>query len=445
MTSANRGGAAPYPLWLRPVLAVTALAAIGVPALVVTHPPAIPQPRKAVKLPPRHVVPAAEVPAVEPVAFVDLSPADAKAFNDGIPFSTLPNPAARPFRFAGSADDRARALDCLAAGVLYEAGDDAEGERGVAQVVLNRLRHPAFPKTICGVIFEGQERSTGCQFSFACDHALARWTPTADQWRRAREVAEAALSGAVYRPVGYATHYHTDWVVPYWQASLDKVAAVHSHLFFRWTGWWGTPPAFNRQVSSAEPVIAQLAPVSDAHKTGAALAAADAALLDAAEALGMLGDDAAAANVAAAATPTVDGAGDTILVTLPKGVAPDLYPALAMKACGERAVCRFSGWADAAATPAAPPLTTEQVAAMAFSYSRDRAAGIEKPLWNCTLTKRADRRQCMKQQVLLSAVPVVAATPTPVAAKGPEDLGGVRRKGDVAPGAAPAAKALTGR
>jgi hypothetical protein len=315
MTLANQGGAAPYPLWLRPVLAVTALAAIAVPALVVSHPPAIPKQPKAVKLPPRRVVPAAEVPDVEPVAFVDLSAEDAKAYNDAIPFSTLPNPAARPFHFAGAAEDRARALDCMAVGVVYEAGDDAEGERAVAQVVLNRLRHPAFPKTICGVIFEGQERSTGCQFSFACDHALSRWTPTADQWRRARAVADAALSGAVYRPVGYATHYHTDWVVPYWQASLDKVVAVHSHLFFRWTGWWGTPPAFNRQVSSAEPVIAQLAPVSDAHKTGAALAEADTALLDAAEALGMLGDDVVAATVAATA-PAADGTNETILATL---------------------------------------------------------------------------------------------------------------------------------
>lgn len=436
MTSANHGGAAPYPLWLRPVLAATAIAAIGVPALVVTHPPAIPPPHKAVTLPPRHVLPAAELPAVEPVAFVDLSPEDAKAFNDSVPFSTLPNPAARPFRFAGGPEDRARALDCMAAGVLYEAGDDSEGERAVAQVVLNRLRHPAFPKTICGVIFEGQERSTGCQFSFACDHALTRWSPNPDQWRRARAVAEAALAGAVYRPVGYATHYHTDWVVPYWQASLDKVVAVHSHLFFRWTGWWGTPPAFNRQVSSAEPVVAQLAALSDAHKTGAALQAADAALIDAAEALGMLGDDSGPADmaVATAAGAAADGTGDTILATLPKGVAADVYPALAAKACGERKVCRFSGWTDAAATPSAPPLTTEQVAAMAFSYSRDRDAGLERPLWNCALTKRADRRQCMKQQVLLTAVPVAVAMPTPVPTKGPEDLGGVRRKGDAAIG-----------
>ncbi len=96
----------------------------------------------------------------------------------------------------------------------------------------------------------------------------------------------------------------------------------------------------------------------------------------------------------------------------------------------------FFGLDRSRATPAATPLTTEQVAAMAFSYWRDRDAGIERPLWNCALTKRADRRQCMKQQVLLSAVPVAAAT-VPAAvpvAKGPEDLGGVRRKGEAVSG-----------
>ncbi len=422
-------------MWLRAVLTATAIVAVAVPALVVTHPPAMPKPAHTRVVLQRRVVPPAELPPVEPVEFVDLSPEDAKAFNAGVPFSTLPNPAARPFRFVGSEDDRARATDCMAAGVLYEAGDDTEGERAVAQVVLNRLRHPAFPKTVCGVIFEGQERSTGCQFSFSCDHALTRWSPTADAWRRARDVAEQALAGAVYKRVGYATHYHTDWVVPYWQASLDKVVAVHSHLFFRWTGWWGTPPAFNRQVSSAEPVIAQLAPLSDAHKTGMALAEADAALIEASEALGMVGEDTLAAVAAVAADGTADP--DSFLVTLPRGIAVEQYPALAMRACGERRICKYAAWSDAAKTPTSFPLAPEQVATMAFSYLRDRDTGVEKALWNCAQTKRPDRRQCMKQQVLLTASPAPAATPSAAAAKQPDELVGVRRKADVAPPTTP--------
>ena len=422
------------PTWLRAVLTATAAIAVAVPALIVTHPPAMPVPAHKRLVLPRRIVPAAELPPVEPVEFVDLSPEDAKAFNAGVPFSTLPNPPARPFRFAGSKEDRARALDCMAAGVLYEAGDDSEGERAVAQVVLNRLRHPAFPKTVCGVIFEGEERSTGCQFSFSCDHALTRWTPTGDAWRRARDVATLALNGSVYRPVGYATHYHTDWVVPYWQASLDKVVAVHSHLFFRWTGWWGTPPAFNRQVSSAEPVIAQLAPISDAHKTGAAMAEAEAALIEASLALGMVEGSDPALPTETTAVADATGDTDSFLVTLPR-VPSDMYPAQAARACGERKTCKYSAWADAALTPTSLPLTPEQVASMTFSYLRDRDAGLERTLWNCAQVRRADRRQCMKQQVLLTALPAPAATPTPV--KAPEVLDGVRRKAEPAPLAKP--------
>ncbi|MBI0474965.1 cell wall hydrolase [Sphingomonas sp. MA1305] len=415
------------------MLAATAAVALAVPGWVVTHPPAIPAtPARRIALPPRRVVPPAELPPVEPVRLVDLSQDEARAFNASVPFSTAPNPAARPFRYAGSGDDLARATDCLAAGVLYEAGDDAVGERAVAQVVLNRLRHPAFPKTVCGVVFEGQERRTGCQFTFACDGALTRWSPGDAAWRRARAVAQMALSGAVYRPVGYATHYHTDWVVPYWQASLDKIVAVHSHLFFRWSGWWGTPPAFNRRLVAGEPVITQLAPLSDAHKTGAALAQAQAALAEAATAGG-----------SGEAPAPVSGAADSFLVALPRATLAEDFPAIAAKTCGDRPTCKYSAWLDAAKVPTSLPLSSEQVAAMTFSYLRDRPAGVEKSLWNCEQLPRPDRTQCMKRQVLLA--PAAAPTATPVATpkpttdpRGPTELGGVRRKGE--PAAATSAK-----
>ena len=103
------------------------------------------------------------------------------------------------------------------------------------QTVLNRVRHPAFPATVCGVVFQGSERSTGCQFTFTCDGALAR-QPSAAAWARARALAEQALDGAVDERVGNATHYHTDWVVPYWRTSLDKIAQVETHIFDRWRG-----------------------------------------------------------------------------------------------------------------------------------------------------------------------------------------------------------------
>ena len=213
------------------LIGISGLAIVG-PALVVANAPVIVQAPKRVKLPPGRVVPQAEVPEVEPVKFVDLTPDDARAFNATVPFSTDPNPAARPFRFAGGPEDLARATDCMAAGILYEAGDDTLGERAVAQVVLNRLRHPAFPKTVCGVVYQGATRKTGCQFSFSCDGSVTR-RPEHEGWEQARRAARRALAGYVYAPVGRATHYHTDWMVPYWRASLVKVATVDSHIFYQ--------------------------------------------------------------------------------------------------------------------------------------------------------------------------------------------------------------------
>jgi spore germination cell wall hydrolase CwlJ-like protein len=198
-------------------------------------------------------------PVPEPLSFREMAPLDAVALNASVPISTESNPAARPFRLAGAGEiDRMRSLDCLTAAVYYEAAiETAEGQRAVAQVVLNRVRHPAFPKTVCGVVFEGSARSTGCQFTFTCDGSLAR-RPSEAGWERARKVAQTALAGKVYKPVGYATHYHTNWVVPYWSSSLTKLANVGTHIFYRWEGGWGRPPAFRHAHAGVEPQIAKM-------------------------------------------------------------------------------------------------------------------------------------------------------------------------------------------
>jgi hypothetical protein len=196
----------------------------------------------------------AALPAPPPLLVRELAPEDALAINGTIPLENGPNPAARPFTMAGaSAADRAQALDCLSSAVYYEAGSqDADGQRAVAQVVLNRVRHPAFPASVCGVVYQGSTRSTGCQFTFTCDGSLER-RPSADGWARARKIAEAALTGYVFRPVGYATHYHADYVVPYWASSLAKNAVVGAHIFYRWAGGWGRPPAFEQAYARHEP------------------------------------------------------------------------------------------------------------------------------------------------------------------------------------------------
>lgn len=197
-----------------------------------------------------------EVAATSATELREVAPQDAVSINAGIPIADIANPAARPFIATGNGADRLRSLDCLTAAIYYEAArETADGQRGVAQVVLNRVRHPAYPSTVCGVVFEGARRYTGCQFSFSCDGSLRR-APMAGYWERARVVAEAALNGYVHAPVGWATHYHANYVVPYWASSLVKSATIGTHIFYRWRGGWGRPGAFLNRYAGAEPAIA---------------------------------------------------------------------------------------------------------------------------------------------------------------------------------------------
>ena len=149
----------------------------------------------------------------------------------------------------GSDSDIARAQKCLTMAIYYEAATEPDaGQRAVAQVVLNRVAHPSYPNSVCGVVFQGSERRTGCQFTFTCDGSLTR-QPSRVFWDRAGSVARQALAGAVYAPVGLATHYHTVAVHPYWADSLQKVTTIGAHIFYRWRGSAGMPGAFTRRLS----------------------------------------------------------------------------------------------------------------------------------------------------------------------------------------------------
>jgi spore germination cell wall hydrolase CwlJ-like protein len=193
-------------------------------------------------------------PAAPPLLVRAIAPTDAASLNQQIPLVGGPNPAAKPFSLANLNEaTRAQALECLTGAAYYEAGNESDdGLRSVAQVVLNRVRHPAFPSTVCGVIYQGSTRTTGCQFTFTCDGSLKRRPSTAG-WERSRRIAEAALGGAVFGPVGLATHYHANYVVPYWASSLAKNAVIGTHLFYRWAGGWGRPPAFTQAYARREP------------------------------------------------------------------------------------------------------------------------------------------------------------------------------------------------
>jgi len=168
-------------------------------------------------------------------------------------------PAARSLQAAGSELDRMRALTCLTQAIYYEAASEPDaGQRAVAQVVLNRVAHPAFPKTVCGVVYQGSDRPTGCQFTFTCDGALAR-LPNRLFWERAQNVARAALAGYVYAPVGLATHYHTIAVHPYWADSLAYLGTIGAHRFYRLGGPAGASALFNVAVyRGGEPAASPL-------------------------------------------------------------------------------------------------------------------------------------------------------------------------------------------
>ncbi|MEA2999202.1 MAG: hypothetical protein QOK17_1035 [Sphingomonadales bacterium] len=252
--------------WLSSLVLATALGLYLIAALSVTSLQPVTGARANVPAPgsPLVIPGLGTPPAPEPLRFrEDVTPQDAVAMNAAIPVSDLPNPAARPFRTAfATPADRTRALECLTAAVYYEAAvESADGQRAVAQVVLNRVRHPAFPKSVCGVVFQGSDRSTGCQFTFTCDGALGR-APAPGLWTRARMVAEEALAGKVYAPVGWATHYHANYVVPYWSGTLVKAANVGAHIFYRWEGGWGRPPAFRFGATGNEPQIALMRSVT---------------------------------------------------------------------------------------------------------------------------------------------------------------------------------------
>ena len=413
-------------LWV--ALALTALAAILAPLLIVLNAPPLP-PADAVTLAdirkPKRVVPKAELPAVEPVRLAELPMDEARRFNATIPFSKAPNPAARPFFLTGAADDQARAVDCLAAATWYEAGDDAVGQRAVAQVVINRMRHPAFPKSVCGVVFQGQERSTGCQFTFTCDGAMTR-TPSAAAWSRARDIARQALAGYVYTKVGHSTHYHTDWVVPYWSSSLDKVAEVNTHLFFRWTGWWGTPPAFRRSYAGAEPVIAKLARLSPFHASATGPAALAGLAVEG------VAVDPATIPESAIPQPVTGEASNVFHAALDRTMGADAFAALAIRTCGERPFCKFLGWTDRSKVPSAGAAPNPgQIEAMSFSYLRDQSQGFGKALWNCNEFKRPSPVQCMRRMPMQpAALPTPLPESDPKRAAAPDGLTGIRRKSD---------------
>jgi len=204
-------------------------------------------------LPAAEVAPLAEVADQSGVqALVGES---ALAANSALPFAEAAGPAASAFVIRGRTEiDRMRSLDCMAQAIYYEAGNETEdGQRAVAQVVLNRVRHPAWPNSVCGVVYQGPMRAGGgCQFTFTCDGSLAR-RPGGEPWLRARRLAVEALAGRTFAPVGLSTHYHANYVFPAWAPRLAKTNVIGAHIFYRLPGGLGQSRAFSDAYAGSEP------------------------------------------------------------------------------------------------------------------------------------------------------------------------------------------------
>ena len=306
---------------------------------------------------------------------------------------TVAGSPAKPFFFSGSAGAREQAVACLAAAAWYEAGNNAADQRSVMQVVLNRVAHPSFPKTVCGVVLQGSERKTGCQFTFTCDGSLDHRRPGPESWAIARARAEAALSGAIDASVLQATHYHADYVAPWWSFQLERLAKVGRHIFYRWPGARGT--------LAGRPASVSLVSGSTFEQLG----------MDARG--NLVGRDAAAAR-SDPRNPQIDPA-PVALAELP---APAMAPAAvvrsrvrvmpldggqpsgrwaieALRRCSGEAGCHVIGYASADLAARNASLPDGQRDLPEFVLIRDAASGQVVALWDCEKTQRPDASQCL--------------------------------------------------
>ncbi|MFA6220564.1 MAG: cell wall hydrolase [Erythrobacter sp.] len=178
----------------------------------------------------------------------------AEARNALIPLSRLRlESPGRLGRMPMSATSAATAERCLAQTIYYEAAlEPVAGQRAVAQVVLNRVRHPAYPNSVCGVVYEGASRPV-CQFSFTCDGSLLR-RPSQPYWDRSMRIAREMLAGGTAMEVGTATHYHADYVVPRWAYTLGKITQIGRHIFYRFHGSYGSGGMFSQRWSGHETI-----------------------------------------------------------------------------------------------------------------------------------------------------------------------------------------------
>lgn len=122
---------------------------------------------------------------------------------------------------------------CLADAIYFEArGEPETGQEAVAQVILNRSTNGKYPKSVCGVVYQGQNRRHACQFSFACD-GKPETKSEAKAWKRAKSIARGMVTGQrQVASLERATHYHATYVKPRWAKNMKKLSTIGRHVFY---------------------------------------------------------------------------------------------------------------------------------------------------------------------------------------------------------------------
>jgi spore germination cell wall hydrolase CwlJ-like protein len=192
--------------------------------------------------------------------FQASDPKDAQALNALLPALAGRVTPSQPFFLPVAGKERERAVLCLTQAIYYEAAlEPLAGQQAVAQTVLNRVRHPDFPKSICGVVYQGASQPLTCDFTFACDGSLQR-PPIEPYWGEARAVAEQALAGHVDGAVGPALYYHATYVFPRWGSWMVKIGQVGTHIFYQFPGPMGRADALSARYLGGETKVSLKGP-----------------------------------------------------------------------------------------------------------------------------------------------------------------------------------------
>lgn len=133
-----------------------------------------------------------------------------------------------------------RDLRCLAEGIYFEArGESLAGQLAVGRVILNRVESHSYPNSVCDVVYQNEDKHNRCQFSFACDGDPDEITEHA-AWYEIRGYArwllanysKANVQSQLLASLSASTHYHADYVLPYWAKHLTLTGRVGRHYFY---------------------------------------------------------------------------------------------------------------------------------------------------------------------------------------------------------------------